>query len=231
MDTSKAQDLLDQIMGQITGYKNPFSLEQFQAKYAFDVRLPHKVNDSTTGQVTWSQSINPTKYITVENAWNHPEYWEKPEKKEFNSIEDIISAWNEINYTATERYLDSVNIAESDNIYGCEDVYRSQDLRNCKKALFSDGVGDSEFIAACQRSSTIQNSIRVEDSNNCTNSFSVVWSKKIVNSLFIEDCGDLYECMFCSHVSNKKFCIANIQYSEEEYYKIKDMVIRWLLNP
>ena len=230
MDTKQAQAILDHVMAQITGYKNPFSLEQFQAKYAFDVRLPQQVNDSTTGQATWSQSINPTKYITVENAWNHPEYWEKPQKKELHSIEDMIQAWNEVNYTATERYLDSTGVAESDNIYSCENVYRSQDCRSSKNIVFCDGVGDSELAIACQRSHTVVNSVRVEDSHSCTNSFSVIWSKKIVNSFFIEDCSDLYECMFCSHISNKKYCIANMQYTEEEYRKLKDLVIRWILS-
>ena len=231
MDQSKAQALLDQIIGQITGFKNPFTIEQFRAKYAFDVRLPQQVNDSTTGEITWSQSSNPTKYITVENAWNHPEYWEKPAKKELKSIDDIIAAWNDINYTATERYLDSQNVAECDNIYSSENIYRSQDIRSCKDVIFCDGIADSEKLAACQRSNTIINSIRVEDSNNCTNSFSVIWSKKVVNSFFIEDCSDMYECMFCSHLSNKKFCIANMQYEETEYRALKDQVIRWILTP
>lgn len=230
MDSKQAQAILDQIIGRITGFKNTLSLEQFRAKYAFDVRLPQQVNDSTTGQITWSQSSNPTKYITVENAWNHPEYWERPQKKELHTIEDMIAAWNEVNYTATERYLDSQNVAESDNIYGGENVYRSQDIRSSKNIIFCDGIGDSENLAACQRSNTLQSSIRVEDSNNCTNSFSVIWSKKIVNSLFIEDCSDLYECMFCSHVSNKKFCIANMQYTEEEYRALKEIVVRWILT-
>lgn len=230
MDSKKAQAILDQIIGQITSYTNPLTLEQFRAKYAFDVRLPQQVNDSTTGQTTWSQSPNPSKFITVENTWNMEDTWEKRPKRPLNNVQDIIAAWNEINYTATERYLDSLNVAESDNIYSSEDVYRSQDVRNSKKVLFCDGLGDSELVAASQRSVTLQNCVRVEDSNTCTNSFSVIWSKKIVNCFFIEDCGDMYECMFCSHTSNKKFCIANMQYTEEEYRALKDQVIRWILT-
>lgn len=230
MDSKQAQATLDQIIGQITGYKNPLSLEQFRNKYAFDVRLPQQVNDSTTGQITWSQSPNPTKFITVENTWKMEDFWEKRPKRQLNNIQDIITAWNEINYTATERYLDSLNVAECDNIYSSENVYRSQDIRNSKNILLCDGIGDSESVAASQRSVTLQNCVRVEDSNTCTNSFSVIWSKKIVNSFFIEDCGDMYECMFCSHTSNKKFCIANMQYTEEEYRALKDQVIRWILT-
>jgi len=229
MDAKVAQDVLDKIIGQIFGYKNPLTLEQFQQKFAFDVRLPQQVYDTTTNEPTWTQSPNPTKFITVKNAWNRLD-WDNRPKKELNSIEDIMAAWNEINYTATDRHLDSLNIAESDNIYSSENIYRSQDITGSKNILFSDGVNESEYIAAGQRSRAITYCARVEDSNTCTNSFSVIWSKKIVNSFFIEDCGDMFECMFCSHITNKQFCIANMQYTEEEYRRIKDIIIRWILT-
>lgn len=229
MDAKAAQALLDKVIGQIFGYKNPLSLEQFQAKYAFDVRLPIQVTDSTTGQATWTQSPNPTKFITTQNAWDRQD-WDQRPKKELKSIQDIIAAWSEINYTATERHIDSINVAESDNIYTSENVYRSQDINSSKNILFSDGVNSSEYIVAGQRSTGLSYCARVEDSNNCSNSFSVIWSKKVVNSFFIEDCGDMYECMFCSHITNKKFCIANMQYEEAEYRALKDMVIRWILT-
>lgn len=229
MDESAAKVLLDNIIGQIFGYKNPLTLEQFRQKFAFDVRLPQQVNDSTTGQATWTQSVNPSKFITTENAWNRLDWDQKP-PRQFDSIQDILAAWNEVNYTATERHLDSINIGESDNIYSSENVYRSQDISGSKNILFSDGVNDSESVAACQRSKGLSYCARVEDSNSTSNSFSVIWSKKIVNSYFIEDCGDMFECMFCSHVSNKKFCIANIQFEEAEYRRLKDMVLRWILT-
>ena len=56
------------------------------------------------------------------------------------------------------------------------------------------------------------------------------WSGRIVNSFFIQDCADLYECMFCSNIKGKKFCIANVQYDEAEYRRLKDIVLRWMLS-
>ena len=58
-----AQYILDKVIGQITGFQNPMTVEQFMTKYAFDVRLPSPVNDSTTGEITWAQSTNPSKFI------------------------------------------------------------------------------------------------------------------------------------------------------------------------
>ncbi len=228
MTPTEVQAILDKIFGQIFGYKNTLSTEQFMQKYAFDIRLPQQVNDSTTGEPTWTQSVNPTKFITVKNAWDRQD-WEDMPKRAIHGIEDILAAWNEINYTATDRHLDSLNVSESDNIYTSENIYRSQDVSDSKNILLSDGVFGSEYIVAGQRSNNSTYCIRLEDSKDCSNSFSVIWSKNIVNSFFIQDCGDMYECMFCSHISNKKFCIANMQFDEIEYRKIKDYVIQWIL--
>ena len=202
MSPKEAQAILDKVIGQVFGYKNPLSLEQFMQKYAFDIRLPQQVYDSTTGEPTYSQSVNPTKFITVKNAWAK-EDWDKMPKRTIHGIEDILAAWNEINYTATDRHLDSINVAESDNIYTSENIYRSQDIGDSKNVLFSDGIFSSEYIVAGQRSNSAANCIRIEDSKECSNSFSVVWSKKIVNSFFIQDCSDMYESCFARTLRTK----------------------------
>lgn len=228
MTPKQAQAMLDKILGQVFSQDASMSLEQFMRKYAFDIRLPQRVFDSTTGEPTWTQAVNPTKFISIKNAWGRDD-WDGVPKRPINGIEDILTAWNEVNYTATDRHLDSLRVAESDNVYTSECVYRSLDVSDSKYVLLSDGVFGSEYIAAGQRSYNSSYSIRIEDSQQCSNSFSVVWSKKVVNSMFIQDCSDMYECMFCSHITNKKFCIANMQFDEEEYRKIKDIVVKWIL--
>lgn len=232
MTHEEAQEVLDKIVGRVFGYKNPFTLEQFMQRYAFDVNLPSEVNDSTTGQVTWAQSVNPTKFITQTNASKQVKDsdWMQT-KRPLNSMDDILAAWNEINLMTTERQIDSLNVSKSDNIYGSENVYHSQDVHASKNILFCDGIMMSgEFLAACQRSNSSSFSIRLEDSKECSNSFSVSWSGKILNSMFIHDSFDLFECLFCSHIASKKFCIANMQYEEAEYYKLKDIIVRWALT-
>src|SRR5579884_3148762 len=103
MSPKTAKEILDKIIGQIFGYQNPYSLEQFMQKYAFDVRTPIQVTDATTGETTWSQSANPTRYITMKNANDRAKHtdWMLP-KRSVNSIEDILSTWNEVNLTTSE---------------------------------------------------------------------------------------------------------------------------------
>lgn len=52
----------------------------------------------------------------------------------------------------------------------------------------------------------------------------------ISNSLFIQDSNSLHECMFCSHIANKRYCIANMQFEKEEYFAIKKQVIDWIVK-
>jgi hypothetical protein len=229
MNPQVAKEILDKIIGQIFGYQNPLSLEQFMQKYAFDIRLPVQVTDSTTGQPTWAQSANPTRFITMDNAHKNLGDGMLP-KRPLGSIEDVLAAWGQINLTATERQIESLNLAESDNIYNSDTVYRSLDVTRSKNVLFCDGIQDSEFVAACTRSNTMTFCARIEDSKECSNSFSVSWSGKIVNSMFVHDSYDLYECLFCSHINSKKFCIANMQFEEAEYRQLKELVVRWVLT-
>ncbi|MBP9667799.1 hypothetical protein KBD87_03255 [Candidatus Saccharibacteria bacterium] len=235
MDATQAKEILDKVVGGVFGYQNPLSLEQAMQKFAFDLRLPQQVYDATTNEPTWAISVNPSKFITLKNAHKKKSGhtgevdWMIPTRP-LNSLEDVLVAWSETNLTTTEREIDSLNISESDNIYGSENVYRSSDVHTSKNVLFCEGSTNNEYVVACSRSQTSSYSIRIEDSQLCTNSFNVIWSAKISNSFFIQDCYDLMDCMFCSHIAGKRFCIANMQYTEEEYNRIKQDVIRWILT-
>lgn len=230
MNDKQCKNIIDQIFTEIFGQQCPLSIEEVLSEIAFDIRLPNKVIDAVTGDDTWASSINSNKYISQNNMRKYDEYkgWIRP-KKEINSLDEILNLWNKINYTTTERIYDSINVSKSDTIYSCENIYRSQDCRSCKNTIFTDGCANSEYIIACQRSSNCSYSIRVDDSHNCSNSYNVICSAKISNSFFIQDANSLHECMFCSHISNRRFCIANMQFEKEEYMSIKKEIIKWII--
>lgn len=233
MNADIAKQIVDNVIGQVFGYQNPLTLEQVHGKFAFDIRLPQQVYDSATNQPTWAQSVNPTKFITFANTHDpnvRPEgFYDRP-KRPINSIQDILTFWAETNEMSTERYLDSLNVAESDDVRHSENVYRSQNIDGSKNIIFTDGAINSEFLVASQRCQTSNFCIRLEDSQQCSNSFNVTWSNKISNSLFIQDCFNMQDCMFCSHMNSKQYCIANMQFTEEEYKQYRDMVVRWILT-
>jgi len=231
MDQVKAKEILDKVVGAVFGYQNPLSLEQAMQKFAFDLDLSQLVYDSTTGEQAWANSVNPSKYMTLDNMRlkNKETEWMIP-KRQLNSIEDILVAWSETNYATTDRQIESVNVAESDSIMNSENIYRSACIRKSKDVLFSVDCDSLEYVVAGWRSQTSSLSIRVEDSQLVSNSFNVIWSAKVANSLFVQDCFDISDCMFCSHIAGKQYCIANMQFEKEEYERLRLEVIKWIFN-
>ena len=179
MDKKQTITVLNETFKIIFGKTSPFSLEEVLEKFAFDVKLPKEVLDSTTHEKTFAQSINSGRFITQANMEKYDtKYGWVQKRQEVSNLNDILKLWKRINYTTTERIYDSVNIHESDPIYRSENIYRSTDLRNCKNAIFCDGCGDCENIIASSRSSTTSFSLRVDDSANCINSYNVICSRE-----------------------------------------------------
>jgi len=230
MDAQVAKQIVDKVIGQVFGYRNPLSLEQILKKFAFDVRLHQQVYETMTNQPTWASSTNPAKFISFENSLKEPEgFWDRP-KRPINSIQDVLNYWGEINLWASERTLDSLNVAESDDIRHSENVFRSQNIESSKNIVFTDGSTNAEYLICSQRSQASNYGIRLEDSGECSNCFGVSWSTKISNSFFIQNCANMQDCMFCSHMNSKRFYISNMQFEEAEYKQIRDMVVRWILT-
>ncbi|MDE6141344.1 MAG: hypothetical protein K2G03_01960, partial [Bacilli bacterium] len=196
MSDKESLEIVNKIFKMTFNRENNMSLDELLEKFAFDIKLPKQVNDSVTNEVTWADSINSGKFITIANMEKKDATtgW-MLEKREISSLEEIIKLWNSINLTTTERVYDSINVSKSDTIYNCENVYRSTDCNRCKNIVFCDSCGNSEFLLASQRSGTCSFSIRTDDSKDCSNSYNVICSNKVTNSLFIQDCFNLYECM------------------------------------
>ena len=166
MNADIAKQILDKIVGQSFGYQNPWTLEQFAQKYAFDVRLPSQVYDSTTNEPTWASSPNPTKFITLTNSRKRSEI----DDLCFPNGRSILSKifWlpgTKPTIPQQNARLRSINFAESDLVYNsAQNVYRTVESVRSKNVLFSESAIDSEFVAALQRSINCSFVIRVEDS-------------------------------------------------------------------
>ena len=223
--------IINKIFKAVFLIENKDSLDNIYKKYAFDIKLPRKVYDKMTNEETYTEDYDRGYYIVVNNMEKLDSTTGFMKKKiSFSSLEELINTWEEINTITTERCYNSTYVSKSDTIYDSSYVYNSTNCSNCKNIVFCDGCGRSEYLLASQRSGNCTFSIRVDDSNNCSNSYSVICSNKISNSLFIQDCFNLDECMFCSHIANKKYCICNMQYDEYEYFAIKKLIIEWIVN-
>lgn len=229
MNDDTAKQIADTIIGQIFGLQNPYSLEDFKNKFAFDIRMTSEVVDTITNKSTWVQNPSGTKFLNFQDSIKRGDDFMRPTQP-LNSLEDIMRMWQEVNYTAAERTINSVNVYKSDAIYGSQNIYQSIDIHDSKNVLFSETSLFCEYSAAIQRSNTCIYSLRVDDSNKVTKSFQISWSGNISNSMFIKDCKNLSDCMFCSQITDKRFCIANMQFEEAEYRKWEQQVKQWVLS-
>ena len=132
--TKLSDDIINKTFVAVFGRPSPLDIDGVLEKIAFDIKLPVAVHDSTTGEQTWAESINPTRFITQENS-DRREEWMMP-KQMISSIDDIIEAWRKINFTTTERNFNSTNTFESDTIYDSANVIRSANCNSCKNILF-----------------------------------------------------------------------------------------------
>ncbi len=231
MNEEIALEIVEKIFEKVFKECNEMTLEMIKEKLAFDVKLPKQVQDATTGEVTWANSAQNEKYITNANMekWDEEKGWMLP-KQEVKDLAQIVEIWKTINYTTTERVYDSIDVAKSDTTYGCEKIYYSTGCMATKNAVFSDSCVNSDFLLASQRSNRCNFCIRTDDSKDCSNCYNVICSNKISNSWFVQDGFDLHECMFCAHIASKRFCIANMQFEEDEYRRIRKVVEEWIRN-
>lgn len=231
MNDQKARQISDYIFKEVFQRDNNYSLEQIRKKFAFDTPLPSQVNCALSGVKAWSFSEESKKVASqraVADSFKKDEWMRK--RKPLISIEDILKAWKEINYITGEKYINSKEVSESDGIYNSLSIYRSVSIFDSKNIVFSYKIFDSNYMLACRDSSSCTLGIRVKESIYCSSCFEASWSNKVSKSMFIHDCFDLYECLFCSHLRSKKYCIANMQFEKEEYFKIKKLVIDWILR-
>ena len=231
MDIQKAKQISDYIFKDVFGVENPYSLEEIAKQFAIDIPTLNKVKCAISGVDTWSFSPKNEKIASqkaIMERFKKDEWIVK--KKDINTIDDILKSWQEINYLSGEKYINSQDVSESDGVYNSSNVYRSISIFDSQNIIFSYKNFNSNYLLASRDNSYCNLGIRMKESIYCSSSFEVSWSNKVSKSMFIHDCYDLYECLFCSHLRSKKYCIANMQFEVEEYLKLKKLVIEWILT-
>lgn len=124
----------------------------------------------------------------------------------------------------------SKEVAESDGIYNSAAVFQSVSVFDSKNIVYSYKIFDCNYMLASRDNSACTLGVRIKESVYCSSCFEVSWSNKVSRSMFIHDSFDLYECLFCSHLRSKKYCVANMQFEKEEYFRIKKLAIDWVLK-
>jgi len=130
--------------------------------------------------------------------------------KELSAIVPRVGIWqrNVINCPYSNMCAESKNVYLSISvILGSENVFYS---RTVDKSL---NIFDSFNIRECEN---CYENIEVEKNYNSQH---LLLSKNCIDSYFLVDCVNCSNCILSYNLRNKKFCIRNKQYSEENYLK------------
>ena len=229
MDNNRTLSIVDNIFIKVFNQINKFTLDEIREKFAYEINLPRKVKDNITMEETYTNFLKGSHFVIDKNMRKNNICMMR-KKERINSFDDIMEIWNQINFITTERVVDSTNVSKSDKIFGSNDVYMCTSCSNSNNIIYCDCVNNCEYVLASKGTDNCNYCICSCDSSSSSNSFGITWSNKIVNSMFILDCNNLYECMFCAHIGHKRFCIANMQFEEKEYYEIKEKIIEYILS-
>jgi len=227
----KFKSIADYIFKEVFGCDNPYPLFELKEKFAFDIPFPKKIKCALSSLDTWSFSFEGEKVASqkaIAERFKKDEWMRK--KRPINSINDVLKYWQEINYVTGEKYINSKEVFQSDGVYNSAFVYQSVSVFDSKNIIFGYKIFNCNYMLASRDNSSCTLGIRVKESIYCSSCFEVSWSSKVSKSMFIHDSFDLYECLFCSHLRSKRYCVANMQFEKEEYFKIKKMVIDWVLG-
>ncbi len=231
MDTKEAKKIVDYVFKDVFGMDNPFTLEETRQVFAYDIPLPEKIKSMTGADYTWGIFDKSEKIISfTENLEQSGKTDFMQPKKNVKSMDDFLKEWERLNYHVGGRYLDSKDVSESDGIYESSSVYRSSLQFGCQNIVYGYRNRNSKYLVASWDNGESTSGIRFNQNKYCTSGYDIVWSAKVSKSMYIRDSVDLYECIFCTSLKSKKYCIANMQFEKEEYFKMKKMIVDWTID-
>lgn len=223
------QDLYQLIWKEIFPDFPALPIEDFQNLYTKDLLIPQPKKCQLSGQDIYLSPYYRYQKLASKVALDAKESWQKP-KQEINSLSDVLSSIQDVAYSSVGRVVNSEVVEQSDSIYSSSFIYNSAEIRSSQKMMFCYGHQASEYLLASSGNGDCSFGIRLFDSGSVSNSFEAHWCGKSSNIYFCKDCGDLQNCMFCFHISSKQFCIGNMQFEEEEYYRLKKIILTDYFN-
>ena len=92
----------------------------------------------------------------------------------------------------------------------------------CEDSMYCNRISGCKFTQdshLCYNTEFGYENVYCRDSNRL---FYSLESESCMDSYFLYDCRNCSNCILCTNLRNKNYCIENIQYSKEEYFKKKN---------
>jgi len=209
---------------------------RFQRRVAFrNERKLFKVKDSFTSKDIFSlyPAESERKVITQEewhsDNWDAMDYareidFSKPFLKQILELEKEIFIYNlNVEFMVNSPY--SGNATALKNCYLCFNSNHSEDC------MYSNGT---DYCKDCVDNSHINHSERCYECfwlQNCYQCYFTIMSVDSRNLWFCRDCLGCNDCFSCANLRKSSYCIKNIQYTKEQYFKkLKEIKLNSILE-
>ncbi len=164
-----------------------------------------------------------------------PEYWwsDKWDGRDFGQNYDPSKPF-------FEQILELNNKVPHQSVFVISGTSENSDYTNCTGYLKNCYlIFESDHNENCMYSNLLKNSRSILDSSfcydselcyeciDCLNCYNLKYSKDCTNcsdSWLLQDCSDCSDCIGCINQRHKKYMIFNVQYSKEEYEKLKPTI-------
>lgn len=203
-------------------------IEKFRKIFTSDFILPQKYQCAFSGEDVYCTSDYGYKRFVGDKERakrmdldNHME-----PKSNVNSLAEALGKVSKIAYFRGSKIVNSDVVEASDNIYSSSYIYNSSSIHGAQKIMFSYDMAPCEYMIASRNCKDCSFGIRVMDSSEIYSSFDISFSGKCSHCYFCHNCYDLKDCMFCFHIESKQYCIANMQFTEEEYNRLRPIILK-----
>lgn len=173
---------------------------------------------------TWSQIITQywDPYISYDNAYWWSDSW------------DAIKFWQDIRRQETftqQRWRLSLLVPRpATHNLNCENSWYCNMAANSKDCYLVAGCIGNEN---CMYGHIVWKSDSCLDllySKRCSNCYQCVDCLDCTSVLYCVECESCSFCIWCEWLKNKSYCIANKQYTKEEYESMKSQYMFWFWN-
>ena len=176
-----------------------------------------------------SYNLRYKKYCFFNKQLTKEEYEEKMKQINFGSRKEV-EKWREKFLAERDQKAVRLNL-KNQSIENClgNDLTEGKNCHNCFWASKSENSANVSYSLNVRYSQNIHGSLDVEKSVSSfgKNIYEAKYCYAVFNSSNVEYsdfCFNLENCFGCVGLKNKKFCIFNKQYSEEEYWKLVDQI-------
>jgi len=158
-------------------------------------------------------SIYPLSRETVKE--NEEKFWDLVKSLPINASRNVASG-----------DVSGVLIKNTHNAFDVTDSNQSENVRHSDGCIVHSNSMDVFYSGG--GSSLLYSTVNI-GSHSSGVKFSVS-SKASTDSEFIFNCNNINNCFMCFGLRNKSYCVLNIQYSKDEYYKIVDEIKSDMIN-